>query len=157
MRKSSYHLQRLERIDRDEGHQHSDRTADPGAEIGNNLQQPGEDAQQQRIGDTEQRQPQRGEGRPISSIATSVPRTQPPSVRPRSEKSNAPPTRARSGARSSAKSRSLSALISQKTLIVMIRTILSKPPKTPETSVKGNWRSAGTLDCSEASACPRAR
>ena len=90
----------------------------------------------------------------MSSIATSVPRTQPPSVRPRSEKSNAPPTRVRSGANASAKSRSLSALISQKTLIVTIRTILSKAPKTPETNVKGNWRSAGTLDCSEASACP---
>ena len=60
--KEGYHLQRLERIDRDEGHHDGDRTADPGAEIGNDLQQTSEDTKQQRIGDTKQRQPQRGEG-----------------------------------------------------------------------------------------------
>ena len=66
----------------------------------------------------------------MSSIATKVPRTQPPSVRPRSEKSSAPPARACSGS-NQREARSLSALISQKMLIVTTSTMLSKAPKTP--------------------------
>ena len=52
-------LERLERIDRDQRHQDSKRATDPGAEVGNQLQESGDDAQQEGMGDTEQPQSQR--------------------------------------------------------------------------------------------------